>query len=146
MIVIENALQDYIDNPIPVSKLGVKIPKYFYHGTSYDFLDQIDEKGLGISGEGSLDYQGVHKEIGFFVDTDPREAYEYATKGDVVDSEDVVVLEIPSKYLNKDNLFLDYNNEEAVDFIEGFSADPGPAFFYKGVLTNVRRKVSILDI
>ena len=143
--IVESKIDEYIEDPQPITQYpSIKLPDYVYHGTTFDRLDQMAETGvLGKSGEGV--YDGVHNEDGFFFDTDPDESVEYAMRGGEVSSDEVVVLEIPTIALNLDQVFLDYNNDEAVDFIEGDSDNPGPAFFYRGVLNDIQSIASIVD-
>lgn len=113
-----------------------EVPRYLYHATLYDNLDDIQKYGLGGGRPGTSDsmYDELYQGQGFFVSYDPDDAAMYLSN---YQPDDVVILEIPKSILDKDKIYYDTNNEDNIE-------NP-TSWFYKGVIKDPQSKLRIVD-
>ena len=113
-----------------------QVPKYLYHATLYEYLDDIQQYGLGGTDKhkSNSTYDDIYQGNGIFLSYDPEDAAMYLSD---YDSEDVVVLQVPKRILDKNQIYYDTNNEDNID-------NP-TTWYYKGVIKNPQANVKIVD-
>lgn len=128
------------------------LPKYLYHATFEEFLDDIQEYGLGSKAHrknmmGS-DYSNhpIYSNDGIFLAVDPDEALAYIETDDRSNS-DIVLLRIAKNFLQYDSIYVDTNNLDDGYIDAGMEMpDNVKTYFYSGVISDPISKCEVIDL
>ena len=124
-----------------------KVPSKLFTVTFYENLDEIAEYGLGAkkfkSQMGNSKYgNSLYNQSGTFFATSVEEAAEYFIYN--YDPEDLVCLMIDTKYLDKDKLYYDTNEQSTISYLNGESASP--TYYYADVIKNPQEVIEIVEV
>lgn len=123
-----------------------RVPRYLYHATSYDYIDDIEKYGLGFNSfSKSSDGNLFNSKHGVFLAIYPDDALEYIQS---ISQENKLLLRIPKKILDKNKLYYDINNHTVVDYLDNNKLPQSVdlTYFYADIISNPRDKLTILDI
>lgn len=110
------------------------IPQYLYHGTFRAYLDSIEEKGLIPNFHSNWDLDDGYEKSGYIYLSNDIDfcgsMVESSENEDIPDEyfDDIIVLEIDTKYLDLSKLKLDENYKSN-------SFDDTWSFQYKGIIS-----------
>ena len=111
------------------------LPQYLYHATYELYLKSIMKNGLG--GNNLIKNWSDSKDNTVYLSTDPNIAESFAETSeladdDFIDNNDIIILQINTKFLDKNKLHLDSNISDNNDY----------SFEYNGIIPS--NAISIL--
>lgn len=128
------------------------LPKYLYYATFEEYLDDIQEYGLGAKSHrrnmigSDYDSNPIYSNDGIFLTVDPDEALSYVETDNSSDSERVL-LRIDKKFLKHDSIYVDTNNLDDGYIDAGMEMpENGKTYFYSGIISDPISKCDVIDL